>query len=144
MCGCIPEGTFSHLYIITLYLNARYFSDPLLETLRDLEEAKSDRLTEKHTFLDLLGLTLKLCHVPCRLGRGNRTHRLGRKGAQTWDPQHAGTLCFTDLFPQVVFVSDLTRGQVPLHLASFPKAWAAPAQWAGEEAECRLMTPLCT
>lgn len=60
------------------------------------------------------------------------------------DPRHVGTLCFTGLFPQVVFVSDLTRGQVPLHLAPFPKAWAAPAQWTGEEAECWLMTPLCT
>lgn len=31
--GAISEGTYSHLYIITLYLSALYFSDPLLGDL---------------------------------------------------------------------------------------------------------------
>ena len=97
--GAISEGIFSHLYIITLYLNAPYFSDPLLGDLERWDKQSLIDCWRHNAFLDLLGLIPEALPSTCPASMDEGRELTGwRKGAQTWDPRHAGILCFTDSF----------------------------------------------
>ena len=89
--GAISEGIFSHLYIITLYLNAPYFSDPLLGDLERWDKQSLIDCWRHNAFLDLLGLIPEALPSTCPAsmdeGReltawGGKEHKHGTHGTR--------------------------------------------------------------